>query len=152
MQEAKEKNLEYYPIVAWAKKGKKFFNTVEELNRCSSDRLKDIEIMYDLHSLRVTGATRYLENGLGINLVMQLTGHTTPDTLLRIYINLTLDEKKDKLKSAIEDIYFNNPKEHIKNTSDLIRGEFVKAYEQDENKLRETLANNDLFSLPRSLP
>ncbi len=39
---------------------------------------------------------------------MQLTGHTTPDTLLRIYINLTLDEKKDKLKSAIEDIYFNN--------------------------------------------
>lgn len=152
MQEAKEKNLDYYPVVAWAKNGKKFFDSIEELNRCSTDRLKDIEIMYDLHSLRVTGATRYLENGLGINLVMQLTGHTTPDTLLRVYVNLTLDEKKDKLKSAIEDIYFNEPKEQIKNTSDLIRGEFVKAYEKDKSKLQDVLANNDLFSLSRNLP
>ncbi len=40
------------------KRGKSSVRQVEELNRCSSDRLKDIEIMYDLHSLRVTGATK----------------------------------------------------------------------------------------------
>lgn len=152
MQNAKEKKIEDYPIVAWAKKGKEFFKSIEELNRCSTDRMKDIEIMYDLHSLRVTGATRYLESGLGINLVMQLTGHATPDTLLRVYINLNLDEKKDKLKSAIENIYFDGPKEQIKNTSDLIRGELVSAYEDDQNKLQEALAQNDLFSLSRSVP
>lgn len=152
IEQAKNENLKNYPIVAWAKKGKEFFKTVEELNRCSTSRLNDIEIMYDLHSLRVTGATRYLESGLGINLVMQLTGHTTPDTLLRVYVNLNLDEKKEKLKSAIEDIYFGNPKEHIKNTSDLIRGEFVKAYENDKDNLKKILSKNDLFSLQKSLP
>jgi len=150
-QKAEEQGIEYYPTVAWAKKGKEFFKSIEELNRCSTNRLKDIEIMYDLHSLRVTGATRYLESGLGINLVMQLTGHTTPDTLLRVYINLNLDEKKEKLKSAIGNIYFAEPKEQIKNTSDLIRGELVTAYEKDKSKLKEALSQNDLFSLPRSV-
>ncbi|MFW3405570.1 hypothetical protein ACN9JU_01645 [Aliarcobacter butzleri] len=152
MEEAKQNGKDDYPIVAWAKEGKTFFKSITELNRCSSDRLKDIEIMYDLHSLRVTGATRYLESGLGINLVMQLTGHTTPDTLLRVYINLSLDEKKEKLKSAIENIYFGETENLLENTSDLIKGEFVKAHNQGQGKLQEALKQNDLFSMNRNLP
>ena len=108
--------------------------------------------MYDLHSLRVTGATRYLESGVGINLVMQLTGHVTPDTLLRIYINLTLNEKKEKLKSAVQKIYFGDPQTLIQSTSDLISGELVDAYEKNKDELSTALKDNALFSLNRKLP
>jgi hypothetical protein len=152
MEEARKNNSEYFPIVAWAKEGKNFFESIVDLNRCSIKRLDDIEIMYDLHSLRVTGATRYLESGLGINLVMQLTGHTTPDTLMRVYINLTMDEKKEKLKSAIKNIYFGNSDNLIQNTSDLIKGEFVDAYNSNKESLDKALSQNQLFSLNRKLP
>jgi hypothetical protein len=108
--------------------------------------------MYDLHSLRVTGATRYLESGLGINLVMQLTGHTTPDTLMRFYISLTLEEKKSKLKSAIKKIYFGKPNTLIQSTTDLIRGEFIDAYNNNKEDLDKALNQNHLFSLNRKLP
>ena len=152
MEEAKKKGEKYYPKVAWAKKGKEFFKSIEELNRCGNDRMKDIEVMYDLHSLRVTGATRYLESGVGINLVMQLTGHVTPDTLLRIYINLTLEEKKEKLRSAAKKIYFGEASSLLASTSDLIGGELVEAYEKGSGKLESALRENALFSLERKVP
>ncbi len=152
MQEAEKNGDKYYPKVAWAKDGKEFFKSIEELNRCSSARMKDIEVMYDLHSLRVTGATRYLESGVGINLVMQLTGHVTPDILLRIYINLTLQEKKEKLKSAVKKIYFGNPETLIESTADLISGELVDAYEKNKDELSTALKDNALFSLNRRVP
>jgi len=152
MQEAEKKGEKYYPKVAWAKDGKEFFKSIEELNRCSTARMKDIEVMYDLHSLRVTGATRYLESGVGINLVMQLTGHVTPDTLLRIYINLTLAEKKEKLKSAVQKIYFGDPTTLLQSTSDLISGELVDAYEKNKDEFSTALKDNALFSLNRKLP
>lgn len=149
MQEAKKKGLKYYSVVAWAKEGKEFFKSVEELNMCSFDRLKDIKIMYDLHSLRVTGATRYLESGVGINIVMQLTGHTTPDTLLKIYINLTKEEKKEKLQSAVKKIYFDKPEKLVENTKDLIASELVESYEKGKDDMDRALRDNALFSLNR---
>lgn len=152
MQEAEKRGEKFYPKVAWAKDGKEFFKSIEELNRCSAGRMKDIEVMYDLHSLRVTGATRYLESGVGINLVMQLTGHVTPDILLRIYINLTLQEKKEKLKSAVNKIYFGDPETLVQSTSDLISGELVEAYEKSKDELSRTLKDNALFSLNRRVP
>lgn len=152
MQEAKQNAEESYPVVAWAKDDKKFFKNIEELNRCSVKRMSEIEVMYDLHSLRVTGATRYIESGVGINLVMQLTGHVTPDTLLRIYINLTQEEKKKKLKSAIKEIYFGDSKTLLQSTSDLIAGEFVDAFQKDKEHLKSALKDNGLFSLERKLP
>lgn len=152
MEKAKEQGIDYYPKVAWAKDGKEFFQSIEELNRCSASRMKDIEVMYDLHSLRVTGATRYLQSGVGINLVMQLTGHVTPDTLLRIYINLTLEERKEKLKSAVKNIYFGDPDTLIESTADLINGELVEAYENNKEDLSTALRDNALFSLNRKVP
>ena len=152
MQKAKEDGINYYPKVAWAKEGKEFFKSIEELNRCSTSRLKDIEIMYDLHSLRVTGATRYLESGVGINLVMQLTGHVTPETLLRIYINLTLQEKKEKLRSAVNKIYFGDQETLLESTADLIGGELVDAYEKNRDDLSTVMQDNALFSLNRKVP
>jgi len=152
MEEAKRNGEEYYPKVAWAKDGKEFFKSIEELNRCSTSRMKDIEVMYDLHSLRVTGATRYLESGVGINLVMQLTGHVTPETLLRIYINLTLSEKKEKLRSAVKKIYFGDPQTLLESTADLIGGELVEAYEKNKGDLSSALRDNALFSLNRKVP
>ena len=149
MQEALKNGSSSYPKVAWSKKGKPFFKDVDELNKCSSARMSDIDVMYDLHSLRVTGATRYLESGVGLNLVMQLTGHMTPDTLTRIYINLTMKEKKEKLKSAIGKIYFGNADKLIESTSDLLKGELTQAYEKSKGEIETTLADNALFSFAR---
>lgn len=149
MLEAKKTNRDDYPKVAWAKKGKEFFKDIDELNNCSNSRMKDIEVMYDLHSLRVTGATRYLESGLGLNIVMQLTGHTTPDTLTRIYINLTRKEKEVHLKSAMDKIFFGDSDSLVKNTSSLLGGEIADAYEKNKDDVKIALKDNALFSLAR---
>ncbi len=150
--EAKKNGHDNCPKVAWAKNGKDFFKDIDELNNCSSNRMNDIEVMYDLHSLRVTGATRYLESGLGLNMVMQLTGHTTADTLIRIYTNLTRKEKEVHLKSAIDKIYFGDADKLVENTSDLLRGELARAYESNKDDLEIALKDNALFSLARKVP
>lgn len=146
MEEAKLTG-ESYPKVAWMKNGKPFFKDIDELENCSSTKINDVEVLYDLHSLRVTGATRYLESGVGLSLVMQLTGHVTPDTLMRIYINLSLEEKKKKLKSAVQKIYFGDSSELLKSTSDLLKGELVQAFEKDKDSMQRALSDNALFSL-----
>ena len=152
MQNAKENGKSQYPIVAWAKDGKEFFKDIAELNSCNTKRLDDIAIAYDLHSLRVTGATRYLESGVGINLVMQLTGHVTPNTLLKVYTVLSLQEKKEKLRSAVQNIYFGDSGKLLENTSDLIGGELVGAYEKGKNELEGAFKDNALFSINSKVP
>ena len=149
MMEKAEESGGTYPKIAWTRDGKPFFKNIEELNNCSSTGMNNIEVVYDLHSLRVTGATRYLESGVGLNLVMQLTGHMTPDTLTRIYINLTMSEKKEKLKSAIDKIYFGDSSTLLESTKDLLKGELVRAYENNKESLEAALTDNALFSLNR---
>ena len=148
-QRAEERGESTYPIVAWSKTDKPFFTSIEEINNAVSYRLKDIGVMYDVHSLRVTGATRYLESGVGIKTVMELTGHMSAETLTRIYIRLTRKEKEVKLKSAIDNIYFGKQDELIQNTSDLIKGELTEAYKLGAETLETSFEKNALFSLHR---
>jgi len=148
-QRAEARGESTYPIVAWSKTDEPFFTSIEEVNNAKGYRFKDIGIMYDVHSLRVTGATRYLESGVGLNTVMELTGHMNAETLSRIYIRLTRKEKEVKLKSAIKNIFFGEQDELIQNTSDLIRGELTEAYSLGADTLETTLEKNALFSLHR---
>ena len=148
-QKAKEEGLSDCPVVAWRKDGKPFFKSVDELNESSSTSMKDIEISYDIHSLRVTGATRYLEAGAGIKTVMELTGHASAETLIRIYVNLTREEKERSLRSAVNKIYFGDKETIVQSSKSLIKGEFVDAYNVGKDALKETLENNKLYSFYR---
>jgi len=149
IEEANLRGDNDYPIVAWRKDGKPFFKDINELNNVNIQEMKNINIAYDLHSLRVTGATRYLEAGLGLNSVMDLTGHTSTETLTRIYIRLTREEKEQSLKSAVDRIYFGDSKTLIESTSGLLKGEFAKAYNQGEESLSKAFSDNKLRSFYR---
>jgi hypothetical protein len=111
--------------------------------------MKNIAVAYDLHSIRVTGATRYLEAGLGIRTVMGLTGHDSEETLVRIYIRLTRKEKENTLRSAVDRIYFGDNNTLIESASGLLKGEFTKAYNQGEDTLSKAFNDNKLTSFYR---
>ena len=149
IEEAKSRGDEDYPVVAWRKDGAPFFQNIDELNNAKIQEMKEINIAYDLHSLRVTGATRYLEAGLGLNSVMDLTGHRSSETLTRIYIRLTREEKEKSLRSAIDKIYFGDSSTLQQSTSQLLKGEFAKAYSQGEESLTKAFSNNKLKSFYR---
>jgi len=148
IKKAKEEGHTNYPIVAWRTDGKPFFKDVYELNNEKSVTFtKHIKVSYDIHSLRVTGATRYLENGVGIKTVMDLTGHQNANTLLRIYIRLQRAEKEKTLRSAVEKIFFGNKEMLVESSKQLLRGELTEAYEK--NDISSSLEENKLFSLYR---
>lgn len=146
--EAKKNGHTNYPVVAWRTDGKPFFKDVDELNNEKAVTFKQkVKVSYDIHSLRVTGATRYLENNVGIKTVMDLTGHTSPDTLLRVYIRLRRDEKEKTLRSAAQKIFFGDKETLVESGNELLRGELTQAYEKDD--IESSLEENKLFSLYR---
>ncbi len=149
IEEAKQRGDDNYQVVAWNKLGKPFFKNTEELDKADSASMEKIGVMYDIHSLRVTGATRYLESGVGLSTVMELTGHKGVTTLMRVYIRLTRDEKVKKLKSAIQEIYFGDKEKLIENSANLIRGELTDAYMAGKKNLETAFEDNALFSLHR---
>jgi integrase len=66
-------------------KNKAFFKNRDELDAVDDLYIKtNIKINYDIHSLRKTGATRYIKMGFPIKLVQKLTGHEGINTLLNI--------------------------------------------------------------------
>jgi hypothetical protein len=85
--EAKQAGTENIYKIAW---GDNFPKTVAELEGLTDEKIDRFNYLYDIHTLRVTGATRYLEAGLDYTLVMMLTGHTSASTLLRVYIKMEL--------------------------------------------------------------
>jgi len=150
MREAEERGKpDDYPLVAWSKSGRPFFESFEELDVASTYRISDIAVLYDIHSLRVTGATRYLEAGLGIPHLMMLTGHATPGVLLNIYIDLKEEERKRALESAIAKISFLDRKDAVESGRTFIREEMVGAFEEGKESMLEAIEKNDLFSPER---
>lgn len=150
INEAKVRGTTDYPVVAWRIDGKPFYKDIEELNNEKAETFtKHIRVSYDIHSLRVTGATRYLENNVGIKTVMELTGHTSPNTLLRVYIRLERSEKEKTLRSAVENIFFGNKETLVESSNSLIKGELTNAYNEGKEGIKNALSNNKLFSLYR---
>lgn len=138
-----------YKKIAWNKKNKPFFNTIEEIDKATTEKMIDIDVMYDIHSIRVTGATRYLEAGVGMKVVMELTGHMSEETLVRVYIQLTKDEKKIKLKTAVDKIFMGDKETLVDNGQIFVNGELTRAYEYGEESMKNALENNSLFSIFR---
>lgn len=150
--EAKEKGSEEYPVVAWRKDKKPFFKTFEEIDKASANMMGKIEVMYDIHSFRVTGATRYLESGIGLKMVMELTGHQSANMLMQIYIRLTKEEKKLKLRSAVDKIFFGDKETLVQSGNDLIKGELTQAFNNGEEALLDTFEANGLRSIHTKSP
>lgn len=126
---------------------------VEEVDTLTETAIDKFKSCYDIHSLRVTGATRYLEAGLGINLVMMLTGHATPEMLMRIYVRLTMDEKKKHLQTAINKIYTGELESLVDATTSFVRVEIPAHYDVTKPEERQrAIDENGLFSLFRKAP
>lgn len=128
--------------------GKEFFESIEELNKTTNQFIEEhVKIMYDIHTFRVTGVTRYLEAGLPINIVMMLTGHTSPNIMLNVYNKLTSEEKKKLLRSAERKIMFDNPEKLKDNTEEFIQKEILPYYDKNNpDKLKKILSDNNLFT------
>ena len=128
--------------------GKEFFESVDELNNTTNQFIDEhVKIIYDIHTFRVTGVTRYLEAGLPINIVMMLTGHTSPNIMLNVYNKLTNEEKKKLLRSAEHKIMFDNPEKLKDNTEKFIQKEILPHYDKNNpDKLKKILSDNNLFT------
>lgn len=137
--------------IVWTKDGSEIPQTNDELNSKTDNYFsKTIESAYDIHSLRVTGATRYLESGLGISLVMKLTGHTSPDMLLNVYNKLQLKEKKELLSTAVKKIFLIDGEETTANLQNFLLDEMANQYDfNNPKKIDNAMHRNGLFSLKR---
>jgi hypothetical protein len=137
--------------IVWTKDGSELPQTIEELDKKADNYFnKTIESEYDIHSLRVTGATRYLESGLGISLVMKLTGHTSPNMLLNVYNKLQLKEKRELLSTAANKILLIDGEDTSENLQSFLLDEIATEYKIDDStKIDNALYRNGLFSLNR---
>ena len=144
------KNIHFIYLTEEGKKklNKEFFESVEELNNSTNEFIDNyVKTIYDIHTFRVTGVTRYLEAGLPINVVMMLTGHTNPNIMLNVYNKLTNENKKELLKSAEFKIMFDNSAKLKENTEEFIKKEILPHYdENNSDKLKSILAKNNLFT------
>ena len=151
--ELTDKGKENIHFIYFTEEGKKklnkeFFQSVEELNNATNEFIDSyVRTIYDIHTFRVTGVTRYLEVGLPINVVMMLTGHTNPNIMLNVYNKLTNKEKRKLLKSAELKIMFDNPSKLKENTDIFIRKEILPHYDENNcDKLKAILTKNHLFT------
>jgi len=145
-----KKNIHFIKLTEEGKKilGKEFFENVDELNKATNEFIyKHVSMIYDVHTFRVTGVTRYLEAGLPFNIVMMLTGHTSPNIMFQVYNKLTFEEKKALLKSAEKKILFSSPEELKDSTQKLIEDEILPHYdEKNPEPIKSILNNNNLFT------
>ncbi|WP_294966257.1 hypothetical protein [Sulfurimonas sp.] len=136
--------------ILWAKDDKQLPKDIEELNSKPDNYFQSIASSYDIHSLRVTGATRYLEAGLGISLVMKLTGHTSPDMLLNVYNKLELEEKRDLLSTAVNKVFLTDGEDTPENIKNFLLDEIPNNYDtKNPYEMDKAFKDNNLFSLSR---
>ncbi len=147
----KSENSDNRIQIIWTKSLKtKMPNNVKELNECTDGFFSKLSAEYDIHSLRVTGATRYLEAGLGISLVMKLTGHSSPDMLLNVYNKLKLEEKRELLATAVNKIFLTDGENTVSNLQNFLLNEIPNNYDtSNTDDIDRMLNDNNLFSLNR---
>jgi len=135
------------------KNDKIFFTTFEELDSVDEKYIfENVVAKHDIHSLRKTGATRYIKMGLPIKLVQKLTGHSGVNTLLNIYVDLDeakvisqLKEKSFLMRSGESDTIKNNLISSLKKEVS-INSEAFKRYGLFFFDRNETEKNKDVFN------
>ena len=142
-----------HPVkVAWNKDSSSFFQSEHEVNLAMDTFLASkIKTAYDIHSIRVTGITRYLEAGLNLNIIQMLTGHVNIDMIVTVYTKFTHDEKTRMLQSAVNKLEFSNQETVLENVNNFIYDEIPNNYNiSDEKDMKKAFKENGLFSLPRN--
>lgn len=124
---------------------------IKELETCKDGYFSKLSSEYSIHSLRVTGTTRYLESGLGISLVvMKLTGHTSPDMLLNIYNKLQLEEKRELLAIVVNKIFLTVKEKTTSNLKDFLLNEILNNYDINTSEgINKVFKDNGLFLLDK---
>lgn len=137
--------------VAWIKNSDKFFNSIEELNKKNDTFInKKVQVAYDIHSLRVTGITRYLDAGVNLNVLLMLTGHVDYNMIVNVYTKFTKEEKKKILRSAVDKLRFDEPETLVQNVENFIFSEIPNKYNtKDSNDVKRAFKENGLFSMER---
>lgn len=124
------------------------FSEIEKMG--FADIAKELTCSFDIHSFRVTGATRYLQEGLGLNLIMLMTGHMNANTLTNIYIKLTYEEKVGAMSSAVSKLFFGQEENLVDTINKFVMDEIPSNYNTDNPEdLKRALDDNGLFSLIR---
>ncbi len=140
--------IKYLPKVAWLaidaqeKRKNKFFTSRQEIDDATDHFMeKSVRVAYDIHSIRVTGITRYVDAGFSLHLVALLSGHTDINTMVRVYIKLDKKTLERKLKEAITD------------AQKLITSELAPKYSGENSEaLKQELKHHKLFSLHKNSP
>jgi hypothetical protein len=145
------KNINFQTKVAWKKDGTEFFQSIKELNQLNDSYLShNVKIAYNIHAIRVTGITRYLHSGVNLNVLLMLTGHVDYNMIINVYTKFTKEEKKEILKSAVDKIRFDEPKELVQNIENFIFNEIPSKYNiSNPNNVKKAFKENGLFSMDR---
>ncbi len=143
--------IKHKPIVAWKKDQSPFFKTVLELDQITDTYLAtQVEIAYDIHSIRVTGITRYLQAGVNLNVLLMLTGHVDYNMIVNVYTKFTQQEKKDILQSAVQKLRFDQPETLVQNIENFIYNEIPSNYNiKNPKDIKKAFFENGLFSMQR---
>lgn len=146
----KDGHMPYVNVVS-RNDGEPVFTTIQEAQNASLAIFdKYYKAVYDIHSLRVTGVTRYLEAGLNFKMVMMLTGHKTPAMVLDTYNRLNFEERQAMLSSAYKKVFLGIDKDMVQNTKEFVYNELGELYQKEgANGLEKGFNGNNLFSLQR---
>ncbi len=152
MDKAYAENIIKHKVkIAWKKDESKFFETIDELNQANDTYLmNEIKVSYDIHSIRVTGITRYLQAGVNLNVLLMLTGHVDYNMIVNVYTKFTQEEKKEILQSAVEKLRFDQPESIVNNIENFIFNEIPSNYNtKDPKDIKRAFTENGLFSMKR---
>lgn len=152
MNQRYENNKASYQVnVASMKDGSEFFKNTKELDDASDSKLEGkVKTEYDIHSVRVTGITRYLESGLNLTILQSLTGHVDSNMIVSVYTKFTYEEKKDLLRSAAQKINFNSDENLLNSAEEFVFNEIPNNYNTSNPKdIKKVFKANGLFSLKR---
>ena len=125
------------------KNEKPFFKNIDEIDGVDEKYIfENVVANHDIHSLRKTGATRYIKMGLPIKLVQKLTGHSGVNTLLNIYVDL--DEAKVISQLKEKSFFMGATK------NDSLKNELLVSLKTEENISLEVFKKYGLFFFERN--
>lgn len=135
--------------IAWFKDGREIPLTSEDIDNLTYSDIENIQLAFDLHSLRVTGATRLMQMGLPPQLIKFFTGHKNIDTLINIYIKIPNDELIEsffKIQNKVDTSSMEGISKHHTRIPKIMF-EDVNAHNPEE--VYKVLQDNHLFTMNR---
>ena len=114
----------------------------------SSD-IDNIVLAFDLHSLRVTGATKLMQMGIPPQLIKYFTGHKSIDTLINIYIKIPHDELIKSFFSIQDEIDTSTLKGLSRHHRSIPNTILETIDTENSDDILEALKSNNLFTMKR---